>query len=472
MSQPAGPGGSAAPRGQLPRLIAPGPPLDLAAHTARHGPVPSGGPALLASIERAGLAGRGGAGFPTARKMRAVAQAAGRPALAKRRGGLAVVANGVESEPASGKDALLLRQSPHLVLDGIALAAGTIGATAGYLCVDSADPERAAQLTAAVAERQRRGFPDVPVQVVAVPHGYISSEESALMNFLNGGPAIPLYVPPRPFERGVGGRATLVLNVETLAHVALIARHGPDWFTAVGDRGAPGSALLTISGAVRRAGVYEIALGTLVGDLLELAGGVPERAQAVLAGGYYGSWLPLPAAAGVPASPAGLHAAGAALGAGVLIALPASACGLAETARVLRYLAGESAGQCGPCTFGLPAMADALAQIAWRGRDTRAADWLRSLLPLVARRGACHFPDGAVALAGSALRVFAADLDQHLAHGPCPAARRPTVLAVPRNARAAAAGAGAPGRPGAGRDRPGAGPGRRGAGWTTAGRPG
>ena len=116
----------------------------------------------------------------------------------------------------------------------------------------------------------------------------------------------------------------------------------------------------------------------------------------------------------------------------MLIALPAACCGLAETARVLRYLAGQSAGQCGPCTFGLPAIADALAHLAWQGRDERAAEWLRYLLPLVDKRGACHFPDGAVALVASALRVFADDLQRHLSRGPCPAASRPPVLPIPR----------------------------------------
>ena len=133
----------------------------------------------------------------------------------------------------------------------------------------------------------------------------------------------------------------------------------------------------------------------------------------------------------MPVSAPGLRSAGASLGAGVVIALPAACCGLAETARVLRYLAGQSAGQCGPCTFGLLAIADALAHIAWQGRDERAAEWLRSLLPLVDKRGACHLPDGAAALVASALRVFAADLEQHVSRGPCPAARRPPVLPVP-----------------------------------------
>jgi NADH:ubiquinone oxidoreductase subunit F (NADH-binding) len=187
-----------------------------------------------------------------------------------------------------------------------------------------------------------------------------------------------------------------------------------------------------VGGAVGRPGVYEIGLGLPASELIDLAGGPSQPLQAILAGGYFGGWVPLPAAAAVPVSPPGLRLAGASFGAGVLIALPAACCGLAETARVLRYLAGQSAGQCGPCTFGLPAIADALAHLAWRGRDERAAEWLQSLLPLVDQRGACHFPDGAVALVASALRVFAGDLQRHLSQGPCPGASHPAVLPVPR----------------------------------------
>ena len=423
--------------GQLPRLVTPGPPTGLAAHLNRHGPIPAlAGPALIASIERAGLTGRGGAGFPAARKMRAVTAAASRPPGRGRwRGSTPVVlANGAESEPASGKDTILLRQSPHLVLDGIALAAQAVGGTNAYLCVAGSQP--AGALLAAVAERQRAGLPGSGVRVVAIPRGYVASEESALVSYLSGGPAVPRYVPPRPAERGVGGRPTLVHNVETLAHIALIARYGPDWFAAVGTPGAPGSALVTIGGAVHRPGVYEIALGRPVTELIGLAGGVTEPAQAVLAGGYFGGWLPLPGAADVPVSPSGLRAAGAAFGSGLLTVLPATSCVLAETARILRYLAGQSAGQCGPCTFGLPAIADALAQLAWQGRDRRAADWLQYLLPVVANRGACHLPDGAVAVAASAIRSFGQEIEQHVAHGPCANASRPSVLPLPRTAPA------------------------------------
>lgn len=347
-----------------------------------------------------------------------------------------VVANGAESEPASAKDLTLLGRAPHLVLDGIALAAAAVSAGDAYLCVGSAARHLAGQLEAAVAARRQAGYDEVPVRVVAVPPGYVASEETALIHFLNGGTAKPTFVPRRPFERGVGGRRTLVNNVETLAQMALIGRYGADWFRAVGTAAAPGSALFTVCGAVARPGVYEAALGTPVGGLVEGAGGARQPVQpvqAILAGGYFGAWLPA-AAVGLPATDRDLRAAGASLGAGVIAVLPASACGLAETARVARYLAGESAGQCGPCVNGLPAIASAMEQIAFRGGGARAHQALTQLIALVEGRGACHHPDGAARLVASALRVFADDLRRHRS-GPCRNAAGPAVLPVPAGRR-------------------------------------
>jgi NADH:ubiquinone oxidoreductase subunit F (NADH-binding) len=427
--------------GGLPRLLRPGPALPLDGHLGVHGPVPSGrGPGwLIAEVERSGLAGRGGAGFPAGRKMRTVADAVAgqRPGLLRAARGAIVVANGVESEPASGKDAVLLAQSPHLVLDGIALAAEAVGGTGAYLCLPAGRAGRAGRaglagrLRDAVTDRARAGLGRVPVQVVLVPGGYLASQESALVSFLSGGPQRPVFVPPWPAERGVRGRPTLVANTETLAHVALIARHGAAWFRRVGTPQEPGSALVTITGAVRRPGVLEIGLGTPAGIALDLAGGPTEPAGAVLAGGYLGGWLAAPAALGVPVSHAGLRGAGAALGPGTLTVLPEAACGLAETARVLAYLASQRAGQCGPCTNGLPALAAAFAQIAFARPHPDTIGWAEQLLTLVTGRGACHLPDGGAALAASALRVFARDLHRHASSGPCPQSSRAPVVPVP-----------------------------------------
>ncbi len=429
---------------ELPRLLPDGPPQDLAEHAGRYGPIPfrgrsrgggqsrsgrAGTGLLIDSIERAGLTGRSGAEFPVARKMRAVLASA-RRALGDR-GGTVVVANGTESEPISLKDRSLLTVAPHLVLDGISLAAESVGGAEAYLCVDGGDDVLRQELSDAVAQRERAGTDTIPIQVTAVPPGYVSSEESALVHLLNGGPALPTFVPPRPFQKGVRGRPTLVNNVETLAHIALIARYGPGWFRAVGTPAAPGSALVTVAGAVQRPGVTEIALGTELHEVLGAAGGPAEQPQAILAGGYFGGWVPAAGSPGLRVSGPDLRSAGASLGAGILAVLPESACGLVETARVARYLAGQSAGQCGPCVNGLPAIADALEQLAWHGRDARTYKWLGQLLGLVEGRGACHFPDGAARFVASALRVFSADVREHLRRGPCGRVRRTGVIPVP-----------------------------------------
>lgn len=417
MSHPAPP--RAAPPG-LPRLLAGPDPtraMSLAAHLDWHGggllrELRAGrGPSpLIDTVERAGLTGRGGAGFPTARKMRAVA--------GRRRP--VVVINAAEGEPASRKDALLMRTRSHLVLDGAVLAAEAVGAREVIIAMHR-DPS---SVEVALHERRQLGLDPVTVKVIRVPEHYVASEESALVQFLSGGPALPTFTPPRPAERGVDGRPTLVQNAETLAHLALIARHGDQWFRTVGTSTAPGSLLLTVSGAVQRPGVYELALGTPIGSAFDAAGGLTEPIRAVLVGGYFGTWLPADTALALPLTGPDLLAAGAALGAGVLVALPASACGLAESQRVATWLARQSAGQCGPCTLGLPAIAEDFAALG--GRHTGGVrDRLERRLRQVEGRGACHHPDGTARFVASALRTFAADLGRHQHGNPCRPARFP-----------------------------------------------
>jgi NADH:ubiquinone oxidoreductase subunit F (NADH-binding) len=152
----------------------------------------------------------------------------------------------------------------------------------------------------------------------------------------------------------------------------------------------------------------------------------------VLTGGYFGTWLPLPAADGVPVSVPGLRAAGALLGAGVFAALPDTGCGLAETARVTAFLASQIAAQCGPCRNGMPALAEAMNWIAFGQPDADIIGWVRQLTELVTGRGACHLPDGAAGLVTSALGVFSADLQAHAQAGPCQGARRSAILPIPQ----------------------------------------
>ena len=392
-------------------------PASLREHLDRYGPVPQLGTGrrgvLIDAVTQAGLTGRGGAGFPTGIKMRSVAS---------RRGPAVVVANGMESEPASEKDKALLARAPHLVLDGAVAAATAVGAGSVHVCLPRSRDWLAGIVTDAVAERDRAGLDPVRIDVHDLPHHYVSSEETSVVQWLNGGEARPAAVPPRPFEKGVGGRPTLLDNVETLAHVGLIARFGPAWFRQAGQADAPGSMLTTVSGAVRAPGVYEVEAGTPVGEVLELSG-LHADAGPLLIGGYFGTWHDLGAVAGLPLAATALRPAGASPGAGVLVALPAGACGLAETARVLAWLAGQNAGQCGPCVFGLPAIADDFSQLASGRPKGPVLDRLDRRLGTVIGRGACRHPDGAVRLARSALSAFAADVKSHVSRRVCLSAR-------------------------------------------------
>jgi NADH:ubiquinone oxidoreductase subunit F (NADH-binding) len=424
-----------APELRLPRLLAGVSyyhPTGLAEHEELYGPLPlpatrnrTGRPRperLIDLVERSGLTGRGGAGFPTGKKMRSVAA---------RRSSAVVVANGAEGEPASCKDRLLLTRAPHLILDGIALAAYAVGADEAHLVVHGQEDDLMASLEDAIADRETLGVGLVPIQLTGIPARYVSSEQSSIVQYLNGGPAKPTFAPPRPHERGVSGRPTLVNNVETLAHLALIARYGDGWFRGIGTPSAPGSALVTVGGAVARPGVYEIEMGTPIGQVVMMAGGPSERLQALLVGGYFGAWLPAELAWPVPMTQADLRAMGGAMGAGMVIALPVTACVLAETARVVSYLAEESAAQCGPCMFGLPALADILIELAYQGGWGRTVEAIATLVPLIEKRGACRHPDGATQLVRSALTAFAADARWHDRHGPCPGVGRAPLLPIP-----------------------------------------
>jgi NADH:ubiquinone oxidoreductase subunit F (NADH-binding) len=400
--------------------------MSLDDHLGRHGPPPAPGTGrrgrhLISTVEAAGLRGRGGAAFPTARKMHAVARHRRRPV---------VVANGAEGEALSAKDRLLMTCLPHLVLDGAVLAAEAVGADEVIVAIDSGANAAIRAVTDAIATRNRARPDPVMTRVVTLPTRYVAGEETALVNFVNGGLAKPTFVPPRPFERGVAGRPTLIQNVETLAHLALIARYGPDWFRELGTADEPGSTLVTVSGVVATPTVCEIGLGTPVRDVIAAAGGATTEVGAFLVGGYYGSWLAADDVWDLPLTNATLHARGAALGTGVVYAFPAGHCGLIASARIAGYLADESAGQCGPCLYGLRAIADALANVADCTHSPTTVDRLRGWFGDVRGRGACHYPDGVVRFVATALDVFGDEVARHDRDGRCLAAP-PVPLPIP-----------------------------------------
>ncbi|MDQ6899190.1 MAG: proton-conducting membrane transporter [Candidatus Dormibacteraeota bacterium] len=383
----------------------------LAAHQGRLGSLPTG-PDRLGLIERleaSGLQGRGGAGFPVGRKWRSVAE--------RSRGRAVVLANGAEGEPLSAKDRTLMAARPHLILDGAGLAADAVGADKIVLYVGQEHRTAAAALEHALEERSREF--GRRARLVRAPLGYVSGEETAAVHYVNEADARPTSTPPRPFESGVSGRTTLVQNVESLALTALIARFGDGWYRAAGRGATAGSALVTVSGPLPYPGVREIGLGTTVGEVAAAAGQLREPVEAVLLGGYFGAWAPIEEAWRAPLDPAAMRAAGLAFGCGVVAFLPGAVCGVTATARILRYLAAASSGQCGPCVFGLAAVADATARLAGGTALPDDLDRLNRWCGQLAGRGACRHPDGAGGLLQSALRVFGAEFAVHQRHRRC-----------------------------------------------------
>jgi NADH:ubiquinone oxidoreductase subunit F (NADH-binding) len=370
-------------------------PERLAAHRARLGALPRGGGHLIDLLDSTGLTGRGGAAFPVGRKWRAVA-ASRRPAV--------VVVNGAEGEPHSKKDRHLMTSRPHLVLDGALLAASSVRANQVVLYIGEGHHAALRCMSEAVAARapdERR-----MMRIVTAPARYVAGDSSATVHLVDAGIATPTTTPPPPRERGVGGAATLVQNVETLAHVALIARTGL----------ASDTVLITVAGAVHAPGVLEIELGTPLGEAVQLAGGPVEAPRAVLLGGYFGQWVPAADAWSLPLDPQALRTQGLSLGCGVIGVLPASRCPVCEVAGIMRYLAGESSAQCGPCFFGLRALADACTRIAERGTDPGDLQRLQRWSAEVQGRGACKHPDGAVMFLRSAMKTFGDDFARHPAH--------------------------------------------------------
>ncbi len=425
-------------------------------HLDRHGMRPHP-PAevLFDALDGARLTGRGGGHFPAATKWRA--------ALAERQAGArgcVVIANGAEGEPASAKDTALLQLRPHLVLDGLAIAADVLGASRVVVWLHASDRSSGRDQTyraviEALDQRRAAGLVEAPVEVLRGPDAYLTGHVMSVVQGVSGERAVPVLERVPAARRGVDGLPTLVHNVETLARIALLARgvHADEVLLTVADPWA-GGALTVVQAAPGCTLAEAVAAGLSTDPRTVGAQGVPRAVQAALVGGYGGSWLPWGELAVARigdldgrrpvANPTGTTVADVSLGAGVLAPLPQHACGVVETARVIEYLARSSARQCGPCLHGTRALADTWQRLAdgtpRRGDLERVLD----VAGEIAGRGACALPDGAVQVTRSAVRTFADELDRHIRTAPrrfgprrpapCPASG---VLPVPHAASVA-----------------------------------
>jgi NADH:ubiquinone oxidoreductase subunit F (NADH-binding) len=337
----------------------------------------------------------------------------------------------MESEPASDKDKVLLTRAPHLVLDGAQFLAAACGAEEILICVPHGRDGIADAVGRALYERAAHRYSRVSEYLVRPPNRFVAGEESALAQWIDRGKSLPVFRPDKDTPLRIGRLPALVHNTETLAHISLIARYGSEPFRARGTAEQPGTCLVTIGGAVTRPGVVEVEWGTPLRDIAQRA--VPrDTPSAFLVGGYAGMWV-APLHFATPYSPMALGAIGVATGVGVMVVLGSASCGLAESARIARFLAGESSGQCGPCTYGLPAIADDLSRLSGGHPDPHLLTRLLRRLDQVDGRGACRHPDGVVDMVASALKVFAADVQRHMKGEPCAHVDKPSQLRFPES---------------------------------------
>lgn len=400
------------PSTSLPRVLmgASDRPLTLAEHEMTFG-TPIASVALLGKLDASGLLGRGGGAFSTFKKVELLRHQRGHSKV--------VVVNAMEGEPVGHKDRTLLSSNPHLVLDGAQNLATLIGARRVAVCVSRKDSVIVHHVQRAIHERERRGTgPEFILHTP--PWRYVAGEESALVHWLNDNETMPQYRPQRPNVLHVGRSPALVMNAETCAHVGMINRFGAEWFRELGTTASPGSTLVSISGAVPRPTVLEVALGTPLRSMLREVGADPNP-LALLTGGYGGAWLGgdhLDAAY----CDESLRPLGAVVGAGILVVVPRGACGLAETHRIVKWMANESSRQCGPCAFGLPALAEDLRSLLQGSRDPHGVlVRIKERCAVIEGRGACRHPDGVVRLVDSALTVFSDHIEDHVRAIPCDA---------------------------------------------------
>jgi NADH:ubiquinone oxidoreductase subunit F (NADH-binding)/NADH:ubiquinone oxidoreductase subunit E len=371
------------------------------------------GDAILQTLKDSGLRGMGGAGFPTALKWELVRKEAARPKF--------VICNADESEPPTFKDRVILDEMPHLVIEGMAIAARCVGAEEGIVFIrHEYGPERA-RLAAAIEAARRMGAlgrdalgPGRPfdVRIAVSPGGYILGEETALLECLEDRRGEPRNKPPFPGQRGLHEKPTLLNNVETLSYIPIILKEGAEAWRARGVRGAIGLKCMAIAGDVERPGVYQVPMGTTIGELVTLAGGVRggRALLAVAPGGASSNFLRGEVALDAPLDFKALAERGSMLGSGAVLVMAEGADIVDLATNVVAFFRNESCGKCVPCRVGTE-KAVAILERAVEGRGSkRHLALLPELAETLAETSICGLGQVAIAPFLSVMRAFEAEV--------------------------------------------------------------
>lgn len=379
---------------------------------------------IVAELKKSGLRGRGGAGFPTGVKWDKV--------LNHRVKERYFVCNAGEHEPGTFKDRHLLRSIPHQLIEGCLIAAHTVQAKAAFIYVNHEYEDERNNLKKAIEEARRTGLLgknilgsgyDLELQVFDGYGSYVAGEETAMLESMQGRPAMPRQKPPfYPTDFGLYGKPTLVNNVETLCNIPRILYKGASWFTQVGTEKCPGTMMFSLSGAVNRPGVYEMPMGVTIRELIErCGGGVPggRGIKAVFPGGPAFSMV-TPDQLDLPMDFDSLKKAGTGLGSAGTIVIDDATCMVAATLKYSNFFKGESCGQCPPCRMGTNNMATLMAKIEDGQATQKDLDSLLQLCGFVKGTGYCTLVTGAAVLVQSSVKLFHQEYEEHLRLQRCP----------------------------------------------------
>jgi NADH-quinone oxidoreductase subunit F len=379
---------------------------------------------VVQELKAAGLRGRGGAGFPTGVKWDKV--------LNHRVKERYFVCNAGEHEPGTFKDRHLLKTIPHQLIEGCLIASRTAQAKASFIYVNHEYQEERENLKKALAQAKERGFVgknilgsgiDIDLQVFEGHGSYVAGEETAMLESMQGRPAMPRQKPPfYPTDYGLYGKPTLVNNVETLCNVPRILHKGAAWFTQVGTEKCPGTMMFSLSGAVQRPGVYEMPMGVTMRELIETCGGgVPggKKIKAVFPGGPAFSMVTADQL-DLPMDFDSLKKAGTGLGSAGVIVVDDATCMVRQTLKFSNFFKGESCGQCPPCRMGTINLATLMAKIEAGEGTQKDLDSLLQLCGFVKGTGYCTLVTGAAVLVQSSLKLFRHEFEEHIKLQRCP----------------------------------------------------
>lgn len=378
---------------------------------------------VIAAIDESGLRGRGGAGFPTGRKW---SLARSQPGSTKY-----FICNGDEGDPGAFMDRLVLESDPHRVLEGLAIAAYAVGAAECFLYIRAEYPQAVRHVREAIRQAAERGLlGELRLEIREGAGAFVCGEETALIQSLEGGRGMPRLRPPYPVERGYRGKPTVINNVETLACVPWIIRHGPAAFAALGTPCSRGTKVFALAGKINRGGLIEVPMGISIREVVEeIGGGIPDnrRFKAVQLGGPSGGCIPA-SLADTPIDYDALARTGAIMGSGGLVVLDDRDC-MVDIARFfLRFTQSESCGKCTFCRIGTKRMLEILERLCeGRGRDGDL-EKLEQLADYVSRGSLCGLGQTAPNPVLTTLRYFRDEYEAHLRERRCPAGRCPALI--------------------------------------------